>query len=49
MDGAGAASEAELSRRYTTACDPRLNPAQTAEVAAEVARLCRLHNPNPNH
>ena len=49
VDGAGAASEAELSRRYTTACDPRLNPAQTAEVAAEVARLCRLHNPNPNH
>jgi 3-deoxy-7-phosphoheptulonate synthase len=32
--------EADLSRRYTTACDPRLNPQQTDEVAGHVAGLC---------
>jgi 3-deoxy-7-phosphoheptulonate synthase len=33
-------SEADLAGRYTTACDPRLNPEQTDEIAGHVARLC---------
>jgi 3-deoxy-7-phosphoheptulonate synthase len=32
-------SEADLPRRYLSHCDPRLNPWQAAEVAAELARL----------
>ncbi|MFF3405293.1 3-deoxy-7-phosphoheptulonate synthase [Streptomyces sp. NPDC002742] len=32
--------EADLPLRYETACDPRLNGAQTAELAALTARLC---------
>jgi 3-deoxy-7-phosphoheptulonate synthase len=31
--------EADLARRYLSHCDPRLNPSQAAEVAAELARL----------
>jgi 3-deoxy-7-phosphoheptulonate synthase len=35
-----AIGEADLARCYTTACDPRLNPDQTREVARVVAGLC---------
>lgn len=38
--GAGV-SVAELGERYTTACDPRLNPVQTAVVTAVLADLVR--------
>ncbi|MFI9803971.1 3-deoxy-7-phosphoheptulonate synthase [Streptomyces sp. NPDC052301] len=33
-------AEEDLPRRYETACDPRLNGSQTAEIAALTAELC---------
>lgn len=35
----GGVAEGDLSRRYLTHCDPRLNRDQALEVAAEIARL----------
>tara|TARA_B100000029_G_C17474747_1_gene923278 strand:- start:1008 stop:1310 length:303 start_codon:yes stop_codon:yes gene_type:complete len=36
-------SEADLPRSYTTHCDPRLNYAQSLEVAFQLARRLRQH------
>jgi len=36
----------DLSQRYITQCDPRLNPSQASDIAAEVARLSASH-PRP--
>lgn len=38
VGGTRSVEAADLSRRYITQCDPRLNPAQAADVAAEVVR-----------
>jgi 3-deoxy-7-phosphoheptulonate synthase len=38
LGGTAPLGEADLPRRYLTHCDPRLNPAQALDVAAEVAR-----------
>jgi 3-deoxy-7-phosphoheptulonate synthase len=37
----GGVGEADLTRRYLSHCDPRLNPAQALAVAAEAVRLIR--------
>lgn len=37
----GAVTEQDLPLRYETACDPRLNGIQTAQIAGLVADLCR--------
>jgi 3-deoxy-7-phosphoheptulonate synthase len=39
LGGSRGLREEDLSRRYLTHCDPRLNQAQALDVAAEVARL----------
>jgi 3-deoxy-7-phosphoheptulonate synthase len=39
LGGRSGLREEDLSRRYLTHCDPRLNRAQALDVAAEVARL----------
>ncbi|KUJ69101.1 hypothetical protein ACZ90_14285 [Streptomyces albus subsp. albus] len=41
VGGTPGVAERELPLRYETACDPRLNGRQTAQVAALVAELCR--------
>ena len=40
--GGPGVSEADLPLRYETACDPRLNGAQTARIARLVAELCAM-------
>lgn len=40
VGGAAGVTEEDLPRRYETACDPRLNGSQTAEIAALTAELC---------
>ena len=42
MGGARAISEADLSDRYHTYCDPRLNAEQAIEVAFLVAELLKV-------
>jgi 3-deoxy-7-phosphoheptulonate synthase len=39
LGGSRGLREEDLSRRYLTHCDPRLNQAQALDVAAEIARL----------
>jgi len=39
LGGSAALAETDLSRRYLTHCDPRLNRSQALDVGAEVARL----------
>jgi len=39
LGGSRGLREEDLSRRYLTHCDPRLNQAQAIDVAAEVSRL----------
>ncbi|MCT2589305.1 3-deoxy-7-phosphoheptulonate synthase [Streptomyces sp. N2-109] len=41
VGGSPGVAEEELPLRYETACDPRLNGAQTAQAARLVAELCR--------
>ena len=41
VGGRGGLREEDLSRRYLTHCDPRLNAAQALDVAGEIARLIR--------
>ncbi len=41
LGGSPPVTERDLARRYTTVCDPRLNPHQGQEVARRVAELCR--------
>ncbi|MFI5797405.1 3-deoxy-7-phosphoheptulonate synthase [Streptomyces sp. NPDC051677] len=40
VGGVAGVTEQDLPLRYETACDPRLNASQTAELAALTARLC---------
>ncbi|GGW80530.1 phospho-2-dehydro-3-deoxyheptonate aldolase [Streptomyces lucensis JCM 4490] len=40
VGSAAGITEHDLPRRYETACDPRLNGTQTAQIAALAARLC---------
>jgi 3-deoxy-7-phosphoheptulonate synthase len=40
VGGAAGVTEEDVPLRYETACDPRLNGAQTAELIALVAELC---------
>jgi 3-deoxy-7-phosphoheptulonate synthase len=40
VGGLVAVTEEDLPLRYETACDPRLNASQTAELAALTAELC---------
>ncbi|MFF9767777.1 3-deoxy-7-phosphoheptulonate synthase [Streptomyces sp. NPDC014636] len=40
VGSAAGIAEEDLPRRYETACDPRLNGSQTAEIAALTAELC---------
>ena len=47
--GIGAVSDEDLSKRYHTACDPRLNASQSLELAFLVAdELLRLRNQRQN-
>ncbi|MFG2044477.1 3-deoxy-7-phosphoheptulonate synthase [Dactylosporangium sp. NPDC048998] len=41
LGGAQRISDADLPRRYETACDPRLNASQAVELARHVAQLLR--------
>ncbi|MFD4639761.1 3-deoxy-7-phosphoheptulonate synthase class II [Lentzea sp. NPDC058436] len=41
LGGAGRISEADLPRRYETACDPRLNAEQSVELAFLIAEMLR--------
>lgn len=41
LGGAQGLSEADLTRSYTTGCDPRLNYAQSLEMAFRIAELMR--------
>jgi 3-deoxy-7-phosphoheptulonate synthase len=41
LGGIPPVTQRDLARRYTTVCDPRLNPHQSQEVARRVAELCR--------
>jgi 3-deoxy-7-phosphoheptulonate synthase len=41
LGGAEGLSEGDLSARYTTACDPRLNPSQTLELAYGISDCLR--------
>ncbi|GAA2515855.1 3-deoxy-7-phosphoheptulonate synthase [Streptomyces longisporus] len=40
VGGVAGIAEEDLPRRYETACDPRLNGSQTAEIAELTAQLC---------
>jgi 3-deoxy-7-phosphoheptulonate synthase len=42
LGGIADITEADLSRMYTTNCDPRLNGAQSIELAFLVAQRMRL-------
>lgn len=48
VGGARAVSEADLSSRYHTHCDPRLNPDQALELAFLVSELLRRSRHNGN-
>jgi 3-deoxy-D-arabino-heptulosonate 7-phosphate (DAHP) synthase class II len=39
LGGSRGLREEDLSRRYLTHCDPRLNQAQALDVAVDIARL----------
>jgi 3-deoxy-7-phosphoheptulonate synthase len=41
LGGAQAIADADLERRYETACDPRLNTQQSLELAFLVAEMLR--------
>ena len=41
LGGSVEVSEADLSRNYETACDPRLNGSQALEMAFRIAELLR--------
>nr|AXL06684.1 phospho-2-dehydro-3-deoxyheptonate aldolase [uncultured bacterium] len=41
VGGSAGVSEADLPARYRTACDPRLNAAQSVELATRVAEMLR--------
>jgi 3-deoxy-7-phosphoheptulonate synthase len=43
LGGRSGLREEDLSRRYLTHCDPRLNAAQALDVASEITRLIRHH------
>ena len=43
LGGSRGLREEDLSRRYLTHCDPRLNAAQALDVASEITRLIRHH------
>jgi 3-deoxy-7-phosphoheptulonate synthase len=43
LGGNGPATSSELDRNYTTTCDPRLNPAQSIELAAFISGLISIH------
>jgi len=43
LGGAQELGEADLSRSYTTGCDPRLNSAQSLEMAFRIADVLRPH------
>jgi 3-deoxy-7-phosphoheptulonate synthase len=47
LGGARALSEAELSDRYHTHCDPRLNAEQALELAFLVAESCAMSATEP--
>lgn len=45
VGGSPGVAEGDLPLRYETACDPRLNGAQTAQAAALIAELCAAGRP----
>ena len=45
LGGPSGLREEDLSRRYLTHCDPRLNAAQALDVAGEITGLIRDHGP----
>jgi 3-deoxy-7-phosphoheptulonate synthase len=44
LGGSEEVREAHLPQRYETACDPRLNPAQTLDLMAQLTELVRDHS-----
>ena len=45
LGGPSGLREEDLSRRYLTHCDPRLNAAQALDVAGEINGLIRAYGP----
>jgi 3-deoxy-7-phosphoheptulonate synthase len=49
LGGAQDIQDADLSHRYETACDPRLNTQQSIELAFIVAELLQTHETSLRH